>query len=413
MVFLKAVIEAVFRVLFTYDAVGEEHVPATGGAVIAANHPSYLDPILLSLQVPRAIHFMAWDALFRVPLIGSLIRAFGAFPVDIRKGQGHAAYAKARQLVEGGAAVGIFPEGKRSRTGWMEPTLRAGAARLAWELGAPLVPATITGAFRAWPYFRALPRATRIRVRFHEAIDPRALRHLPVDDAVTQLLDELRRRVDRTLLPGVKADLRTEVLYASPAARPRLYEWLPAAAAGIFVVSRGGAMADLLLPAFYLAYLALDRPFIPQSRLAKRLRNASAAIFALAYVPTVLRVLGASQPVAPEALLAVIAGASLAYIYERGRTTHEYVAGFVSAVTFGVAAQVFYPSGVGAHVALPAYMAAFAYQRRTVFWPWSVGILAAYAAGTWVWLYGGWQPWPHLVAGLLGWATARGWRGAL
>ena len=54
--------------------------------------------------------------------------------------------------------VGLFPEGKRSRTGWMEPSLREGAARLAWETGALLVPATIAGAYRAWPYFAALPR---------------------------------------------------------------------------------------------------------------------------------------------------------------------------------------------------------------------------------------------------------------
>jgi 1-acyl-sn-glycerol-3-phosphate acyltransferase len=66
---LRAVLEALFRVLFTYDCVGEEKLPAAGGAVISANHPSYLDPVLLSLQVKRPIRFMAWDALFRVPLI--------------------------------------------------------------------------------------------------------------------------------------------------------------------------------------------------------------------------------------------------------------------------------------------------------------------------------------------------------
>ena len=175
MVFVKALIEALFRLLFAYDAVGEENIPPSGGAVVAANHPSYLDPVLLSLQIPRPIRFMAWDKLFRVPIVGAAIRAFGAFPVDIRKGQGRVAYEKAKELVAAGQVVGIFPEGKRSRTGWMEPTLREGAARLAWELGVPLVPATITGAFRAWPYFRAFPRATQIRVRLHEEIDKRPL----------------------------------------------------------------------------------------------------------------------------------------------------------------------------------------------------------------------------------------------
>ena len=113
-------IEALFRVLFTYDCLGKENLPASGPAVVAANHPSYLDPVLLSLQVRRPIRFMAWDALFRVPLLGALIRTFGAFPVDTRRGKGREAYERAKALVLSGEVVGLFPEGHRSRTGWME-----------------------------------------------------------------------------------------------------------------------------------------------------------------------------------------------------------------------------------------------------------------------------------------------------
>ena len=130
--------------------------------------------------------------------------------------------SRAKALVLAGEVVGIFPEGKRSRTGWMEPTLREGAARLAWETGAPLVPATIAGAYRAWPYFQSLPRPARIRVRFHAPIDPAPYRGLPEEEALPAMLAELRRRVDRSLLPGVKADLRMIVLYALPAPPPRV-----------------------------------------------------------------------------------------------------------------------------------------------------------------------------------------------
>ena len=221
-------VEALFRILFEYDCVGEELVPARGPAIVAANHPSYLDPILLSLQVRRPIRFMAWDALFHGPVLGAVIRAFGAFPVDTRKGQGRAAYEEAKALVLQGEVVGMFPEGKRSRTAWMEPALREGVARLAWETGAPLVPATITGAFRAWPYFQPLPEPARIRVRFHEPIDPTPYQALPEAEGILGLLTELRVRVERTLMPGVKADLRITALYAKQAPWPRWREALPA-----------------------------------------------------------------------------------------------------------------------------------------------------------------------------------------
>jgi 1-acyl-sn-glycerol-3-phosphate acyltransferase len=405
MVFVKALIEALFRLLFAYDAVGEENIPSSGGAVVAANHPSYLDPVLLSLQIPRPIRFMAWDKLFRVPIVGVAIRAFGAFPVDIRKGQGRVAYEKAKELVAAGQVVGIFPEGKRSRTGWMEPTLREGAARLAWELGVPLVPATITGAFRAWPYFRAFPRATRIRVRFHEAIDPRPLGEAPEEEAIEQLLAEVKRRVDRTLLPGVKADLRTEVLYRSPAPPPRTIEWLPSVATTLL------ALADKRIvtfaPIVFFAYFVLDWVALPQFRFTKRLRNVAPILFALAAAPAILRGLGRPTPVAAWALLALMAGASTAYFYERSYTVRAYVAGFVSTVTLGTVAQFFFPSDVGPHVTLPVFAAAFAFDQRTVFWRWSVPILILYAVGSWVLLAGGLQPWPHAAAGLGGWLLSR------
>src|SRR5713101_5353470 len=259
---LTAAIEALFRVLFTYGCLGEENVPAEGPAVVAANHPSYLDPILLSLQVRRPIYFMAWDALFRVPLLGALMRVFGAFPVDVRPGKGREAYAKAKALVESGEVVGLFPEGHRSPSGWMEPRLREGAARLAWETGAPLVPATIAGAFRAWPRFAALPRPARIRVRYHEPIDPVAYRGLPEEEALPALLAELHRRVDRTLQPGVKADLRMTVLYASPPPPPRVHEVAAAILVAAVMVARTHSAFALVPSLVYLAYLALDRTVV-------------------------------------------------------------------------------------------------------------------------------------------------------
>ncbi|HET8643953.1 MAG TPA: lysophospholipid acyltransferase family protein, partial [Vicinamibacteria bacterium] len=310
---LQKLLEALFRVLFAYRCEGEEHVPATGPAVVVSNHPSYLDPLLLSVQVERPIYFMAWDALFKVPLLGALMRAFGAFPVDVRRGKGGEAFDKARALLDRGEVIGLFPEGKRSRTGWMEPALRAGAARLALQAGAPLVPASITGAFRAWPHYQALPRPGRVRVRFHPLVDPVPYRELPEESAVVELLAEVRRRVERSLLPGVKADLRRNLLYRLPAPWPRLHEVLPPLLAAGAVLWRTRALAAVLPAGVYLAYLFADRLWLPQTRLLKWLRNGSPALFALGYGPVVLVALGAPAVPAGAALAAVCLGGLFPY----------------------------------------------------------------------------------------------------
>lgn len=397
---VRAVVEALFRVIFTYDCLDEEKIPAQGPAVIASNHPSYLDPVLLSLQVERPIRFMAWDALFRVPLLGAFMRLFGAFPVDVRKGKGREAYEKARGLLEEGELVGIFPEGKRSRSGWMEERLREGAARLAWETGSPLVPATITGAFRAWPYFRALPEPARIRVRYHDPIDPEPYRRLPEDEGVAALLDELRRRVEQTLMPGVKADLRIQTLYHTPSPWPRLLE--SAAPLGlallVFWLTRS---FSLVWPCYaYIAYLLADLLVIPQRRVTKWIRNSSAAIFTMVYLAWVFPKLGLPSVPGAGALLAVMAGAAFPYLYERGRLAIDFLQGIVLAALLTLGVMHFVPWGLGPHVTLPLYAAAYAWERRTVFWRYSAPVLLAYAFGVPIWLGGGSELIPYTVAGL-------------
>ena len=397
---VRAVVEALFRVLFTYDCLDEEKIPPEGPAVIASNHPSYLDPVLLSLQVERPIRFMAWDALFRVPLLGAFMRLFGAFPVDVRAGRGRDAYEQARALIQDGELVGIFPEGKRSRSGWMEERLREGAARLAWETGAPLVPATITGAFRAWPYFRALPKPARIRVRYHDPIDPEPYRRLPEDEGVAALLDELRRRVERTLMPGVKADLRIQTLYLTPAPWPRLLESLAPLGLALLVFWKTRSFAAVWPPYAYIGYLLLDLLVIPQRRLTKWIRNGSAAAFTLVYANWVLPKLGLPEVPGAGALLAVMAGAAFPYLYERGRTAIDFLNGLVLATLLSLVALSFVHWGPGPQVTLPLYAAVFAWERRTVFWRYAVPVLLGYGFLVPLWLGGDAEVVPYTVAAL-------------
>lgn len=393
---------ALFKLLFTYECEGEELLPK-GAGVVAANHPSYLDPVLLSLDVKRPIRFMAWDAMFRVPLVGALMRSFGAFPVDVRPGQGREAYGRAKALLEQGELVGIFPEGKRSRTGWMEESLREGAARLSWETGAPLVPATITGAFRAWPHYQSLPRPARIRVRFHEPIDPSPYRTQPEEAALPAMLAELRRRVEKSLLPGVKADLRKQVLHHLPAPWPRTYEVLPLLAAATLVFWRTQSFQAVLPAYIYLAYLFLDRFVVPPSWLTKVLRQAAPPLFALAFLPIVISTLGLPDPAAGEALWAIVLGGLFPYLYERGGIALGACQGLILAMAVELAALRFAPSAAGPHLALPAFLAAYAWERRTVFFAYTVPILTAYAVVAGLMIDASPRLLVHALAGMVSW----------
>ena len=404
---LKPFLEALFRVLFTYECTGQQRVPLEGPAVVAANHPSYLDPVLLSLRLRRNVRFMAWDALFKVPLLGALLRSFGAFPVDIRRGKGREAYERAKALVLAGEVVGIFPEGRRSQTGWMEPSLREGAARLAWETGAPLIPATIVGAYRAWPHFQSLPSPARISVRFHEPITPLPFSNMPEESALPALLAELRLRVERTLLPGVKKDLRIKLLYRMPSSWPRTYEYLPALALALLVFWKTRSI-PAALPAYgYLTYLFLDHFLIPQSNAIKWLRNTSPVLFLLGYLPAVFAACSLPPIVAWHALAAIVIGALVPYFYEHGQKALGFVRGLVAAAAFELAAQWLAPNGGGPHVALPIFAAAYAWERRTVFWRYSAPVLALYAFGFVQLVGAGMGMVPHVVAGLLGWLFVR------
>jgi 1-acyl-sn-glycerol-3-phosphate acyltransferase len=376
---LQPLLDALFRVLFSWELAGEERLPAEGGAVVAGNHPSYLDPVLLTVASARPIRFMAWEALFKVPLLGSVMRGFGAFPVDTRPGRGREAFAQAKALIEAGEVVGLFPEGKRSRAGWMEPALRDGAARLALETGVPLLPVTIVGAFRVWPYHQRLPKPGRIKIRFHAPIDPGPLRALPEEQAIDTLLGELRRRVDRSLLPGVKADLKMNVLYQQSSAWPRTHESLPALLAAILVFWKTRSLVAVAPAYGFIAYLLLDHFFIPQGRLIKWIRNVSPILFLFGYGPILLDTLGLPEIPAGASLGAIVCGALVPYLYERGRTALGFIRGLVLAACLEVAALLISPIDAGPHIALPLFAAAFAWQRRSVYSAYATPVLLAYA----------------------------------
>jgi hypothetical protein len=94
-------------------------------------------------------------------------------------------------------------------------------------------------------------------------------------------------------------------------------------------------------------------------------------------------------------------GAGFAYLYERGRVAVGFVRGVVLTACLELLALHLSPTGVGPHVALPVFAAAYGWERRTVFWRYAAPVLLVYAAVTSRWLLGGSELLPHAVAGLL------------
>ncbi len=144
--FAQMVCGAVLRTVWRMRVVGRENVPATGPLIVACNHISYLDPPALGVAVPRPLDYMAKQELFAIPVLGPLITALHAFPVDRSRGDG-AAIKRAVSVLRTGAALGIFPEGTRNKDGTVQP--QSGVALLHYLSGAPILPAFIQGSGQA------------------------------------------------------------------------------------------------------------------------------------------------------------------------------------------------------------------------------------------------------------------------
>ncbi|MFQ5686985.1 MAG: lysophospholipid acyltransferase family protein [Candidatus Scalindua sp.] len=159
---------AYFKIFHWIEFHGSENIPATGPVIIASNHISYYDPLIVGTGVYRDIKFMAWGRLFTIPILRSVIRFFGAFPVESSRVD-KSAYVNALRTLFKRKALIIFPEGGRSDDGKVKE-LKLGIARLALKTNARIVPVTIVGAYEIFSRHRLIPRPGKISVYYHKPI---------------------------------------------------------------------------------------------------------------------------------------------------------------------------------------------------------------------------------------------------
>jgi len=178
---------------------GAENLPVSGGFVVCPNHISHSDPLTLGhflLDNGHPPYFLAKDSLFTAPVIGRIVRGAGQIPVHRETSDAAAALTSAVTALESGRCIVIYPEGTLTRDPALWPmTGKSGAARLALQTGAPVIPVAQWGPQDLMsPYskrVRLLPRKL-IRVVAGPPVDLDDLRGRPVDAA---LLDEATERI--------------------------------------------------------------------------------------------------------------------------------------------------------------------------------------------------------------------------
>ncbi|QDZ17024.1 lysophospholipid acyltransferase family protein [Humibacter ginsenosidimutans] len=174
--FGRFVVAPVARVLYRPKVIGRHNVPREGAVILASNHLSFIDSVVIPVVAPRPVQFLAKSHYFEGRGISGWIKRtfFGAIgAVGVRRGAGRDsqhALELSRSILEAGNAFALYPEGTRSLDGRLYRG-RTGVAWLALTTGAPVVPVGLIGTERLQPVGSKAPTFARVTVAFGEPID--------------------------------------------------------------------------------------------------------------------------------------------------------------------------------------------------------------------------------------------------
>jgi len=157
-----------YRTYFHWRVFHPERVPPTGPVILAANHESFLDPMLVGAGLKRDINYLARESLFRFPGLGALLRSWNSVPVD-RDGGGAAGLKAILDRLLAGGAIILFPEGTRSRDGKIQKA-RSGIGLTVIKSNGLVIPVRVFGTYEAFGRHLKFPRPRRVAVKYGEPL---------------------------------------------------------------------------------------------------------------------------------------------------------------------------------------------------------------------------------------------------
>ncbi len=197
--FGKVTVAPMLRAIWRPRVTGLENVPATGPVILASNHLSVVDSIVIPVVTRRPVYFMAKNDYFRRPLMRAVMLGLNQIPVDRSGGRASLmALDAALPVLRAGRVLGIFPEGTRSSDGRLYRG-RPGVAKLALDADATVVPVGLLGTEEIQPIGSRLPRiGPRVEVRIGAPLDLSKWDGTPVDSRVLReiaatLMNEIQK----------------------------------------------------------------------------------------------------------------------------------------------------------------------------------------------------------------------------
>lgn len=195
--FIRSILTIVIHLFWSVKIGGEDISNYQGSFILASNHVSYLDPIILGIVIKRPINFITKKEIYDNPFFNFILKKVGAIPVD-QKNINPVSIKKSLTLLKKNHILGIFPEGTRSIDGTLLE-LNVGIIKIALQANVPIVPVGLNGTFEIYPPKARIPlffKRKRIYVNFGKPYNFDTNRRKDpayIDESLSKIANEIKR----------------------------------------------------------------------------------------------------------------------------------------------------------------------------------------------------------------------------